>query len=63
MFRRFFPDLFNRCAVCGEVCEPEILQDMGKYYMCLECLEQEKKDRKKKDKIKRKKKKNALLDS
>jgi len=65
MLRWLFPDLFNRCAVCGKSYEPEMLQDVGKYYMCLDCLEQEKKERKKKnkDKVKRKKKKNALLNS
>lgn len=63
MFRRLFPDLFNRCAACGEVRKPEMLQDVGKYYMCLDCLEQEKRERKKNNKVKRKKRKNALLDS
>ena len=48
MLRKVFKGLFNRCAVCGESCEPEMLQDMGKYVMCITCLKKEKEELKRK---------------
>lgn len=57
MLRRLFGGLFNRCAVCGEACEPEMLRNMGKYYICTDCLRQEEKLRKKKIRAKARTKK------
>lgn len=44
--------LFNRCAVCDGEYPPEILRNMGKYIMCVFCLEQEQETLKEKGKVK-----------
>lgn len=60
VFRQLFKGLYNRCAVCGESYEPELLRDMGKYVMCVVCLEQEEKTHKEKVKTKAKNKKEGV---